>query len=94
MHCILRIEGYFSEIILRAAATLDPLSDIMAKNLLIPTLLITSSITVDKCAAVWCSLERSSSFRRYSFLELVISIKAQMLLPRGSVHPSKANKII
>jgi hypothetical protein len=52
MHRILRIEGYFSEIILRAAATLDPLSDIMAENLLIPTLLITSSITVDKCAAV------------------------------------------
>src|SRR5437762_12944253 len=68
MHLILRMLGYFCEIILRAAATFALLSDIMAVNLSIPTLLITSSITLDIHSAVCLLSERFSRFKRYSFL--------------------------
>src|SRR5687767_12189429 len=68
MHLILRMLGYFCEIVLRAAATLASLSDVMVTNLLIPTLPITSSITLDIQSAVCLLSERSSRFKRYSFL--------------------------
>ena len=83
---ILRMLG--CEIVLRALA---PLSDVIATNLLIPTLPITSSITLDIQSAVCLLSERSSRFKRYSFLWFVISINAHTLLPHGSVQPSNAD---
>ena len=59
MHLILRMLGYFCEIILHAAATFAPLLDIMAVNLSILTLLITSSITLNIHSAVCLYLEDS-----------------------------------
>src|SRR6266498_4716483 len=91
MQLILIIFGYFWITIRLAAVTLEALSDMMATNFLDPTHSITSIIMSDKFCTVWCSFERSLSQRRYSFLEEVRRRKAQMLLSRGSVHPSKAN---
>ncbi|SRR6266542_3217510 len=91
MQLILIIFGYFWITIRLAAVTLEALSDMMATNFLDPTRSITSIITSDKFYAVWYFFERSSSQRKYSFLEEVKRRKAQMLLPRESVHSSRAD---
>src|SRR6266498_5257949 len=91
MQLILIIFGYFCVTIHLAAVTLEALSDMIATNFLDLTRSITLIITSNKFCAMWCSFERSSSQRRYSFLEMVRRKKAQMLLPRGSIHPSRAD---
>ena len=72
-------------IICLAAITLEALSDTITTNLLELTLSIISKIISDMLCEIWCSFERSSRHKIYSFLKDVIRRKVQMLLPQGSI---------